>query len=78
MGRCAFFLTAVLAGGVILSNSSRALAQKNRLEIPREALGFQGRLSAEVVKAPDPRCGVGRITSEHSGLPRIPYPTGKR
>ena len=50
--RGAAIILAVLAGGVILSlgDSPRALGDNIKIEMPKEALGFRGTLSAEVVK----------------------------
>ena len=49
----------MLAAGLFLKPgaSRRVLAFDNKLEMPKEAFGFSGKLSAEVVKAPDPVYG---------------------
>ena len=56
MRSAAIILTAAAtAGGVILtfSDSRQALGDDIKLEMPKEAFGFVGTLSAQVVKAPD-------------------------
>lgn len=61
--RGAAIILAVLAGGVILSlgDSPRALGDNIKIEMPKEALGFRGTLSAEVVKATDKTNGWFQI-----------------
>jgi hypothetical protein len=57
MRRCTVIILAVaaLAGGVMLNfgDSRQALGSDYKLEMPKEAFGFSGTLSAQVVKAPD-------------------------
>jgi hypothetical protein len=49
-------LMAVLAG-ILVFGAPRPALGEDRLEIPREPLGFRGTLSGEVVKAPDKTYG---------------------
>jgi hypothetical protein len=54
----------VLLAGIALpgfGNTGRAPGEEIKLEMPKEAFGFSGTLSAEVVKEPDETCGWFQI-----------------
>jgi hypothetical protein len=52
--RSPVIVLALLAGALLnLDDSRQALGQDNKLDYPKEAFGFSGTLSAQVVKAPD-------------------------
>ncbi len=55
--------TAAVLTVIILAcgDSRQALGDDIKLDMPKEAFGFRGTLSAEVVKAPDPKNGWFQI-----------------